>query len=152
MRITVALLGLCFSLCAQNGKEAKQSLEPWQQSWDIFVKEYRACRNCPRFAGKDVVWEGTVKSVDLAQSSGNIGLNMGVPPGTYAAFGFSLTPTAGQRDKWKDVKVGQRVRFRTRTDGGLTNNVVSTINPNGQVLAIFKSEGAELLSVLDDKK
>lgn len=171
MKVSLVVLILSFTLCAEQAKQQpKQRQAPWQTSWDAFVQEYKKCeitpdlsketeaafrdrlQACDRdFIGKDVVWEGLVKSINLKGEATAISMDMGTLPLKLDNLGFYLNPTADQRAKWNEIKVGQRVRFRTRVDGGLHDSVITASSVGGRiVIAIFNTKGAELVSVLKD--
>jgi hypothetical protein len=157
--IAATLIGAAIPIQAQQPAK----LEVWQTSWTHFVKTYNACLktarcNYKKFLARDVIWEGTVSSIDLKKTG--IGLEMGGPQltdkngsGTDILI-FYLKPSTADTEKWKAVKVGDLIKFKTRTDGGLTGSVVSFVpvmqtTDGKEVKATFlNSKGGKLISVL----
>lgn len=168
MKRTLLLVGplvmvtlFCSEIRAAGQQAKRQS--SWQTSWTAFVKAYNACvtgKGCnrKRFVGKDVAWEGTVTSIDLDKVG--VGFNMGGPPiqdsngATTDILAFYIKPGAGDLEKWRAVKVGDKVRFRTRTDDGITGSVLSYMpimqsNEGKDVkMALFNATGGKLVSIV----
>jgi uncharacterized protein (TIGR03437 family) len=102
-----------------------QTLAPWQQSWDEFIKAYQTClsdKNCDlnQFFGKDITWQGTYNGSSPNQFSGGLTFLAKMTPGSMTdrngktvdvqnILGFSAaTPSA-----WQALAVGTPVRFRS---------------------------------------
>jgi len=142
-----------------SGQPAAKT-EAWQTSWPTFIEFHNKSlkeggdANVKQFVGKVVVWEGTFSQV----SSGKVAIDMGQP---YITDGlgnaasvtvYSFTPTADQLDKWRAINKGQRVRFRTTTTSGFFGSAVfSFMKVGSNNLAIFNSEGCELIEVIEAK-
>ncbi len=159
-QILFAIVALfCFAIIA-NGQSAKK-LKPWQTSWTTFVSVFNACiksKTCNHktFIGKDVFWEGTVKSIDFAKAG--IGLEMGDPPIqdknglTADVLAFFILPKVGDSEKWKTVKVDDKIRFKTKLGDGFSDSVVSflpilqTQGGKEVKIALFNTTGGKLMA------
>jgi hypothetical protein len=106
--------------------------------------------------GKEVRWEGLVKSIDLSKEPPSVVMDM---PGSLPADAngvtvnkatdlivFVLNPEASEIASWKDVTKGQTVRFRARTAGGITNSVVSFSAIPGHKMLMINTAGGQLLN------
>ena len=136
-RIVSIMLGAAVALFGQAPKAAAAKGFAWQTSWSSFVAAYNACikdTRCDqkRLVDHEVVWEGTVEKIDLATFG--VGLKMAGPAihdnnGTPVdELSFLITPEGADLEKWKNISIGQKVRFRTKTSGGFTGSPVSCMD------------------------
>lgn len=139
---------------------------PWQSSWETFVATVNKCVESPKteanpschtkeFAGKEVVWEGVIASVDpirLDMGDARLKATVNGIPKSADVLVFRLTPESSQLDKWKSAAKGQRVRFRTRLGSQSFPDDATGFSGIGSTLFAFvESSGAELLSILPAK-
>ena len=126
----------------------------WQGRWDNFVVEFNACvvsKTCdpaPRFYGKVVSWQGTVKKVDHVISVDMGPLRLNDREGKASDFvDLLLFPVKGSGDTWQHVALGTVVTFKgTLPAKGSELEAVKLMSGAGKNFAFVQLLDVELLT------
>lgn len=105
------------------GAGAVWGQEPWQSSWDEFIRALDVCLRLPNcdlgpFGGKEVTWQGTYKGTSTLQD-GKVTqvvhmnpVRQIVPAGLRVPITDQFYLTVDDAARWGQVPVESRVRFR----------------------------------------
>ncbi|MBN8729345.1 MAG: IPT/TIG domain-containing protein [Acidobacteria bacterium] len=113
-----AICVLAVSACAVWGQE------PWQSSWDEFIRALDVCLRGPNcdlapMGNKSVTWQGTYKGPatlrdgTLVQQIQMTPVQQIVPAGLRVPMGDLYRSKANDPEAWKRIPVESLVRFRT---------------------------------------
>lgn len=155
-----------------KGKEepGKQPEVSWKTDWAKFVAEVAPYlkRGAPlsevkeKFEGQQVVWEGEIQEVSLKADANSVKLRMPAQTVTLSNGAKSeinylhLAPLKGNGKKWEEVKVGDKVRFRTTLKGDSLFPVVAVLQGVGENAGkdrvIISTHDADLVEVIQRKR
>jgi len=148
------LRAVCVSVvcvCAAWGQE------PWQRSWDEFIRAYQACLDnstCDLtvFLDKEVIWEGTYNGTFQSTTDASVLYHLTRMPvrklrsrdGFTVDTADSILHLPSDVQLWERLSIGGRVRFRFRIR--LTMFLSVTGSSNTCCFFVFPRDGSTLVT------
>jgi hypothetical protein len=170
--IAVVLLAVVNDRPAQkrtsNKSPSTRARADWHTSWDQYLKTVQNCLNedrkkrdsctLSRFKGQSVEWEGIFKGLRSTEKAGEVvdiemtPGSMTDPAGKTSRVANTLVISPSDAAAWRNLTVGQKVRFRARTSTGILGAGFFPTNEPGCCFIVDFDGKAALLEVVRTKE